>query len=133
MKNDPYSPDFHAKKQAELAALTPAQRATRRQKQDAGSARARLSLGCFCYWLSDGRYLLTALPPAGDVCGNPSKMTIFTAEHVVTVQGENLHWLVWAMKYQRLDDLRVSKPAVEALGGPRWVVTAITAQSRSEV
>ena len=133
MKIDQFVPDYQAKKQAELAALTPAQRAARRQRQDAGSAQARLALGCFCYWLSDRRNLLTTLPPASDLCGTATEMTIYTAEHVVTVRGENLNWLAWDMKYQRIDDLRVSKSPAKTADAPKWKVTAITAQSRDEL
>ena len=49
-------------------------------------AQGRITLGCFIFWLSRGGYLLTALPPMGDVLGSETEMTIYTAEHIVTVR-----------------------------------------------
>ena len=95
-------------------------------------AQGRITLGCFIFWLDRGGYLLTTLPPMGDVLGSETEMTIYTAEHFVTVRGENLHELAWAMKQQRVDDLRVSSVDAESEDGAGWVVTSITAQERGE-
>ena len=74
----------------------------------AALAHGRLALGCCLFWLSRGGYLLTALPPMGDVCGHDTWMTIYTAEHLVRIEGRNLHLLALAMKRQQVDDLRIT-------------------------
>ena len=68
----------------------------------------------------------------GDVRGSETIMTIYTAEHLVTVRGEGLHVLAWAMKQQRIDDLRVTEDVEQQDEAPRWVITSITAEERGE-
>ena len=84
------------------------------------------------FWLSDGGYLLTAVPPMGDVRGSGSWMTIYTAEHLVTIRGENLNLLAWAMKEQRVDDLRVATESEQREQEMGWAIYSITAEARGE-
>lgn len=100
-------------------------------KQHAELMQGRLALGCCMFWLSDGGYLMTALPPMGDVRGKRSWMTIYTAEHLIRVEGNNLDQLAWAMKLQRIDDLRVTD-SESMVDDSTWVVTSITATERSD-
>lgn len=102
-------------------------------RQHAELMQGRLALGCCLCWLSNGGYLLTALPPMGDVRGGERWMVIYTAEHFIRIEGENLHQLAWAMKQQRIDDLRVANNSMEEAGeSAAWVITSITATERSE-
>ena len=110
---------------------SPEAQAARVLDERAHEAQGRLALGCFIFWLDRGGYLLTTLPPMGDVLGSETEMTIYTAEHLVTVRGENLHELAWAMKQQRVDDLRVTSVDEESEDGAGWVITSITARERS--
>ncbi len=111
---------------------SPAWRAARELDERAQDADGRLKLGCCMFWLSDGGYLLTAVPPMGDVRGSGSWMTIYTAEHLVTIRGENLHLLAWAMKEQRVDDLRITPEPDEAENPEGWVIRGISAQERGD-
>ena len=84
------------------------------------------------FWLSNGGYLLTALPPMGDVRGHDTWMLIYTAEHLIRIEGENLHLLAWSMKQQRIDDLRVTTEPDEQGEAPEWTITSISAQERDD-
>ena len=114
---------------------TPAQdspelQAAQELNERAQLAQGRLALGCCIFWLSDGGYLLTALPPMGDVRGSDTWMRIYTAEHFIQIQGEDLRLLAWAMKEQRVDDLRVTADTGEQDPASKWVITSITAHVR---
>ena len=111
---------------------TPEWRAARELDERAQDADGRLKLGCCMFWLSDGGYLLMALPPVGDVRGSGSWIKIYTAEHLVAIQGNNLHLLAWAMKQQQVDDLRVTPATDEAENPDEWVITAIKAEERGD-
>ena len=106
--------------------------ATRELDVRAQDAQGRLALGCCLFWLNRGGYLLTALPPMGDVRGNASEMTIYTAEHLITIEGKNLHLLVWEMKQQRLDNLAVTPEAAKTGDTDRWSISSITASLRED-
>ena len=111
---------------------SPEWQAARELNERAQAAQGRLALGCFLVWLDDGSYVMTGLPPMGDVRGSSTVMTIFTAEHLVTIRGANLHLLVWAMKEQRIDDLRATESSSEAEDNSVWVITSITAEPRND-
>lgn len=93
--------------------------------------QGRLTLGCFTFWLSDGGYLVTGPPPMGDMRGGRSWMIIYTPEHLIRIDGNNLHQLAWVMKQQRVDDLRVSELPAE-VDDSTWVITSTTATERDE-
>ena len=102
-------------------------------KRHAELMQGRLALGCCMFWLDNGGYLVTGLPPMGDVCGGHRWMVVYTAEHYIRIQGDNLHQLAWAMKLQRIDDLRVTDdPPDGVVDDSAWVITSITATERSE-
>ena len=68
----------------------------------------------------------------GDVRGGERWMVIYTAEHLVRIEGENLHQLAWAMKQQRIDDLRVTEGSPQEGSQEDWTILSITAQERDE-
>lgn len=110
---------------------SPDQQAAQEAKEHAELAQGRLALGCCMFWLSDGGYLLTSLPPMGDVRGGRSWMVIYTPEHLVRVEGENLHLLAWQMKRQGIDNLGVTEAQGE-VDEATWAVSSITATERDE-
>ena len=95
-------------------------------------AQGRLTLGCCIIWVSGGGYLLTALPPMGDVRGDESQMVIHTGEYTVTIRGENLHLLAQAMKMQRIDNLRVGTPLGWSEQEAGWVIRSMVAEKRED-
>ena len=58
-------------------------------------------------------------------------MIIYTPEHLIRIDGNNLHQLAWVMKQQRVDDLRVSELPAE-VDDSTWVITSTTATERDE-
>ena len=68
----------------------------------------------------------------GDVRGGEAWMTIYTAEHVVTIRGENLHLLAVLLKQQRIDDLRVTAFSDDDHEVKEWVIASITAETRGD-
>ena len=111
---------------------SPEWQAARELDARAQDAQGRLALGCCLFWLNDGGYLLTAPPPMGDVCGSATEMTIYTAEHLITIEGENLHMLAWAMKLQRVDSLAASSATEHSEEAGEWTISSITAAARSD-
>ncbi|MBE7158778.1 MAG: hypothetical protein INR62_10175 [Rhodospirillales bacterium] len=114
------------------AQSSPEWREAEELKQHAEMMQGRLALGCCLFWLDGGGYLLTALPPMGDVRGSESWMRIYTAEHLVTIRGRNLDLLAWAMKQQRIDDLRITRGSSQEASQESWAILSITAQERDE-
>ena len=115
----------------EGAQNSPEWRAARELAEHAELAKGRLELGCCMIWLSDGGYLMTGLPPMGDVRGGSKWMVIYTPEYLVRLEGENLHLLAWQMKRQGIDHLGVTEPQDE-VDDAMWAVTSITATARDE-
>ena len=111
---------------------SPEARAARVLDDHAREAQGRLALGCCIIWLGEYDYLLTSLAPMGDVRGGEAWMTIYTAEHLVTIRGENLHLLAVLLKQQRIDDLRVTAFSDDDHEAKEWVITSITAETRGD-
>ena len=106
--------------------------AARTLDERAVDAQGRLALNCCIFWVTGGGYLLTALPPMGDVRGDESQMVIHTAEHLITIRGENLHLLIQAMKVQRIDNVRVGTPLGWSEQEAGWVIRSIVAEERGD-